>query len=197
MTRTAAPRAGRIAVGAVVAALTMAGCSAATPAASTVPGTAPPAPQPATSAPQTPAPQTPASQTPAPGATNGTRGPTYSDVYQVGSCLRLTGDTKYLVPPVPCAQEHEEEVFRFIEFPEGGLLEGDALQKFLRTECGDAFTQYVGMGERESKYGYYAATPGKGGYARGIREGMCLAFADIHDIRDIPVITGSVKGTHE
>lgn len=184
MTRTVTIRAGL----ALAVALTAAGCSVTPPAASTAPGAHSTAPAPDSAAPQ------PA--TPAPGTPTTTQRPTYSDVYEVGSCLALTGDTKYLVPPVPCAQEHEEEVFKLFAFPEGGLLEGDALQAFLRTACDEAFTQYVGMGERESKYGWYAATPSEGGYERGSRDGMCIAFTDIHDIRDIPVITGSIKGAN-
>ena len=186
MTRTAT-RAGVVVATALVAGLTAAGCSAAPPASSTAPG-------PTTAGQSTSVAPGPA--TPAPETTTASKSVTYSGVYQVGSCLRLTGDTKYLVPPVPCAQEHEEEVFGFIEFPDGGLLEGDALQKFLRSACDQVFTQYVGMGERESKYGWYAATPSKGSYERGDREGMCVAFTDIHDIRNIPVITGSIKGAN-
>ncbi|QIK72320.1 hypothetical protein G7070_08620 [Propioniciclava coleopterorum] len=186
MSRTALARAGSAAV-AVAAALTLAGCSLVSPAApSGAPG--PPATE-----------QPAAAETGTPGAesTATARLPKYSDAYQIGSCLALTGDAQYLVPPVPCSEAHEEEVFGFFEFPDGGYPDEAALQKFLRGACDEAFTRYVGMEERDSKYGWYGGVPGVASYERGGREGVCLAFADIHDITNLPVLTGSIKGTNE
>lgn len=184
--RSTLTRATMVAVTATAAMLALAGCTLlnAGPAETTTPS-------------DTTAPAATQDATPTPDASAAPEAPTYSSVYEVGSCLALTGDTKYLVPPVPCSQEHEEEVFLFFDFPEGGLPDRDGMSILLKQTCDAAFTAYVGLDEETSKYGYYGATPSEGSYEAGHREGMCVAFADIHDITNLPVIVGSIKGTNE
>lgn len=112
----------------------------------------------------------------------------------VGTCFDDPRTTEEIesVATVPCNAPHDNEVFALLEHPAGpdaSYPGRKPLTEFAEQECqGELFTDFVGIGWRESQYATSQLTPTEGSWAEGDREIICLLY-------DNAPLTGSVRGS--
>lgn len=108
-----------------------------------------------------------------------------------GTCLRLGGQDA-APEVVPCADEHDAEVYRVQDLPRAVWPGEDDVDAQADDTCYDAFEDYVGRSYRTSRYDYGYFLPDRVEWARGERRVVCAVLPFDDD-----VLLGSVRGTGE
>lgn len=96
---------------------------------------------------------------------------------EVGDCLdATTNDTVYQVPVVPCAEEHDEEVFGEFHLPPGDYPGDDVIEAQGWEECDAKFQEFIGVAYDDSEIDYYTLTPTQDSWEDfSDRSVMCIA----------------------
>ena len=113
----------------------------------------------------------------------------------VGQCLNVPiGDEVTDVGQVPCAQEHDAEVFALPQHPaerRAPYPGVDVVDTWADEACYQAFAGYVGAAYEESILYYQSFTPTEGSWTqREDREVVCMLVGE-----DFAPLTGTYRGT--
>jgi hypothetical protein len=113
---------------------------------------------------------------------------------KVGDCFDDTAamysaGEVFRVPPVPCSQPHDNEVFHVARYP-GSTYSVSAIGEFADRVCFGAFSPYVGRSYETSVIDYTWFMPTPDSWSRGDREVTCIAFH-----MNFEKLRGSVRGS--
>jgi hypothetical protein len=112
---------------------------------------------------------------------------------RVGDCFDLKDPAAEViedVKAVPCAQEHEYEMFHIGSMPSGSYPSDTAFSSFVEDECLPAFETYVGLVYENSVLEVSFVTPTTDSWNDGDRAVQCVVYHPrIHRL------TGSQKGS--
>lgn len=108
----------------------------------------------------------------------------------VGDCLdSTTNSTVSQVPIVPCAEEHDEEVFGSFTLPPGEFPAAETLESEGWEQCDALFAEYIGLPYEESALEYYTLSPTQDSWeSRNDRVVSCIVSDPAGPM------TGSLKG---
>ncbi len=115
-----------------------------------------------------------------------------ADVFavRVGDCLGDVGTgTVDELKLVPCSEEHSWEAYASSSIEAERYPGTTEVQAQAEDACDKAFTEFVGVDVRESRYTFTYLHPTAESWAQDDREVVCLAG------KDRGAITGSLKGT--
>lgn len=109
---------------------------------------------------------------------------------QVGDCWNdVTTDEVSDVPMVPCAEEHDNEVYAEFDLPDGAFPGDDAVEEAAFDGCYERFADYIGISYEESVLEIYPMWPTEAGWDElNDRQIVCSVW----DVEG--ALTGSVKG---
>ncbi|MFF8817660.1 septum formation family protein [Leucobacter sp. NPDC015123] len=112
------------------------------------------------------------------------------DQIAVGDCMDSTDDSVvYDVPVVPCAEEHDEEIFGEFELAGETFPEAAALEEESNDKCIAMFNEFVGIDYFDSELDFYTLTPTEDGWNEFDDRTVNCVIVD-----PAGKITGSLKG---
>lgn len=82
------------------------------------------------------------------------------------------------MPTVDCSEEHDSQVFRVFDLPDGPFPSDDEYSAALEDECLPAFEDFVGVAYEDSELFIYDVGPLEEGWEMGDREVICVAYFD-------------------
>ena len=112
---------------------------------------------------------------------------------RVGDCFDLkdpAADQIEDVNAVPCADEHEYEMFFVGTMPEGAFPSEEAFSSFVETNCSPAFEAYIGKSFASSELDVSWLFPVEDAWRSGDRSIQCVVYDP-----QINRLTGSLKGS--
>ena len=112
---------------------------------------------------------------------------------RVGDCFDLKDPAADLIEKVvalPCAQEHQYEMFYTGSMPDGDYPLDSVFEVFMNDNCLPAYLGYVGHDYQTSTLDLYWLSPSADGWSHGDRSIQCAVYDP-----DVDRLTGSLKGT--
>lgn len=96
---------------------------------------------------------------------------------RVGDCLETmdwSAEGFTTVPVIPCAEEHESEIYAAVDLPEGDYPGDDAIATQADEYCYGEFEGFVGTAWEDSDFEYGYLSPSAESWDQGDREVLCM-----------------------
>ena len=96
---------------------------------------------------------------------------------RVGDCLESMdwgAEGFTTVPVIPCAEEHESEVYAAVDLPEGDYPGDESVATQADEYCYGEFQGFVGVAWEDSAYDYGYLSPSPESWEQGDREVLCM-----------------------
>lgn len=98
---------------------------------------------------------------------------------RVGDCLESMdwgAEGFTTVPVIPCAEEHESEVYAAVDLPEGDYPGDESVATQADEYCYGEFQGFVGVAWEDSAYDYGYLSPSPESWEQGDREVLCMVM---------------------
>lgn len=96
---------------------------------------------------------------------------------RVGDCLESMdwgAEGFTTVPVIPCAEEHESEVYAAVDLPDGDYPGDESVATQADEYCYGEFQGFVGVAWEDSAYDYGYLSPSPESWEQGDREVLCM-----------------------
>lgn len=96
---------------------------------------------------------------------------------RVGDCLETmdwSAEGFSTVPVIPCAEEHESEVYAAVDLPDGDYPGDESVGTQADEYCYGEFQGFVGIAWEDSAFDYGYLSPSAESWEQGDREVLCI-----------------------
>lgn len=96
---------------------------------------------------------------------------------RVGDCLETMdwgAEGFSTVPVIPCAEEHESEIYAAVDLPDGDYPGDDSVATQADDYCYSEFEGFVGVAWEDSDFDYGYLSPSPESWEQGDREVLCM-----------------------
>lgn len=96
---------------------------------------------------------------------------------RVGDCLETldwSAEGFSTVPVIPCAEEHESEIYAAVDLPDGDYPGDDSVATQADDYCYGQFEGFVGVAWEDSAFDYGYLSPSPESWEQGDREVLCM-----------------------
>lgn len=96
---------------------------------------------------------------------------------RVGDCLETmdwSAEGFSTVPVIPCAEEHESEVYAAVDLPDGDYPGDESVATQADEYCYGEFQGFVGVAWEDSAFDYGYLSPSPESWDQGDREVLCM-----------------------